>query len=107
MLEQLHDFSNDLKYVFGKLGGNTYVMLQMAGGTFNLLVNKIESTIAKLDNKFDRNHVDEILLLAFQAGPDKMLNHYNKTNWVYCSALILDPRHKVETFSLSVLQIAT
>ncbi|XP_044005883.1 zinc finger BED domain-containing protein DAYSLEEPER-like [Aphidius gifuensis] len=28
-----------------------------------------------------------------------MLKHYYKTNWVYCAVLILDPRHKIDTFS--------
>lgn len=30
-----------------------------------------------------------------------MDKHYNKTNWIYCIVLILDPRHKVEAFSSS------
>lgn len=33
-----------------------------------------------------------------QAGKDKMLKHYIKTNWIYCVVLILDPEHKFETF---------
>lgn len=28
-----------------------------------------------------------------------MLKHYNQANWVCCAILILDPRHKVETFA--------
>ena len=30
-----------------------------------------------------------------------MVKHYRKTNWVYCVSLILDPRHKLETFDLT------
>ncbi|XP_044018781.1 uncharacterized protein LOC122859328 [Aphidius gifuensis] len=36
--------------------------------------------------------------VAFQAGRDKILKHYHKSNWIYCAVLILDPRHKLETF---------
>ena len=48
-----------------------------------------------------RTRADEVLLLAVQAGRDKMLKHYIKNNWIYCVVLILDPRHKVESFDLS------
>ena len=27
-----------------------------------------------------------------------MVKHYNKTNWIYCVSLILDPRQKLEAF---------
>lgn len=30
-----------------------------------------------------------------------MLKHYTRTNWTYCSDLILNPRHKLETFNLT------
>ena len=39
--------------------------------------------------------------MALQAGRDKILKHYQKTNWISCVASILDPKHKVETFDLS------
>jgi len=44
-----------------------------------MLVDKIESIIFNL-NKFNRNIQDEALLLAFQAGRDKLLKHYRKCN---------------------------
>lgn len=83
------------------LGGDRYVSLPLVIAAFNLLVTKIKKTILEMDEKTNRNKVDKILLLAFQAGRDKMLKHYHKTNWVYCSSLILDPRLKVEIFYLS------
>jgi len=30
-----------------------------------------------------------------------MFKHYSKANWIYCAALILDSRHKIETFDLT------
>ncbi|CAH1112078.1 unnamed protein product [Psylliodes chrysocephalus] len=41
-------------------------------------------------------------IFGFQADRDKIIKHYQKTNWIYCSTLILDPRHKAETFDLTV-----
>jgi len=38
---------------------------------------------------------------AYQAAYDKMIYYYAKTNWICCLVLILDPRHKVETFNLT------
>ena len=58
----------------------------------------MESLVSELDNRLDGCIIDKTLLLALQASRDKMLKHYIKTNWIYCSSLILDPRHKVETF---------
>lgn len=61
-----------------------------------------KKTILNLDSKPDRSQLDESLLLALQAGRDKMLKHYIKTNWIYCVVLILDSRHKFETFKKTV-----
>lgn len=100
-LTQIQNFLIDFKKVSTILGGDRYVTLPLVIVAFNLLVTKIEKTIFDLDDKSDRNEVDEILLLAFQAGRDKMIKHDHKTNWLYCSSLILDPRFEVGTFALS------
>jgi len=55
-----------------------------------------------LDEKIQRTVVDEQLILGFQVARDKILKHYKKTNWIYCVSLILDPRHKAETFDLTL-----
>lgn len=83
------------------LGGDTYTTLPLVIVYFNILIDKIDGQIFELDRKKDRDEVDESLLLAFQAGRDKMLKHYTKTNWLYCASLVLDPRHKVDTFELT------
>jgi len=64
----------------------------------NLLLDKLESWIQELDNKNNRCAVDEQLIFALQSARDKILKHYRKSNWMYCVSLILDPRHKIETF---------
>ncbi|CAH1114784.1 unnamed protein product [Psylliodes chrysocephalus] len=71
----------------------------LTGFRINLLLDKLEKWSRNLDQKVDRNNVDEALILSLQVARDKILKHYDKTNWMYCVVLILDPRHKVETFS--------
>lgn len=83
------------------LSRDKYITLPLVIISFNLLLDKIDYLINKLDNMDNRQKKDEILLLPIQAGLDKMLKHYQKTNWVYCVALILDSRHKIETFELT------
>ncbi|GBP41993.1 Putative AC transposase [Eumeta japonica] len=70
--------------------------------SFNLLLDKIESMVEQLDEKPNRSEVDKRLILAFQAARDKMLKHYKKSNWIYCTSLILDLRHKAQTFDLTI-----
>ena len=49
----------------------------------NMIIDKIESKVFQLDGKDDRNRTDEILLLAFQAARDKILNYYrNVTGFI-------------------------
>lgn len=67
----------------------------------NIAVDSLEELCTRLENHSDRNKIDEAVLLAFQKGPDKLLKHYRKANWIYCAVLILDPRHKLETFDWS------
>lgn len=98
LLEQIYIFLKNFKIVSNAICGEKYVTLPIVVVAFNILISDIESTIFELDNKTNRTIVDETLLIAFQASRDKMLKHYRKTNWVYCSSLILDPRHKVEIF---------
>lgn len=85
-----------------KLGGEKYVTLPLVIVSFNLLLDKIESMVIQLDEKPNRCEVDERLILGFQAARDKMLKHYKKSNWIYCSSLILDPRHKAQTFDMTL-----
>lgn len=60
-----------------------------------------EKIIQDLNDKVDRNSLDETLLFAFQAGRDKILKHYKLCNWVYSAVLILHPRHKTKSFSVT------
>lgn len=81
------------------LCGDHYPTLPSVIVGFNILIDNIEKLMFELDSKQNRTESDELIICAFKAGRDKMLKHYKKTNWIYCAALILDPRHKVATFS--------
>lgn len=102
IIEKVYKFLINFKVLTTKLGGDKYTTLPFVIVSFNLLLDKIEATVRQLDEKIKRTEVDEKLILAFQAARDKMLKHYRMTNWIYCTTLILDPRHKAETFDLTV-----
>jgi len=61
----------------------------------------LQAIIKLLNDKKGKSQTDENLLWAFQAARDKLIKYYNKTNWIYCVVLLLDPRHKLETFNLT------
>lgn len=83
------------------LCGETYSTLPLVIVGFNILLDKLEHFLLDLNTKVEENVVNSVLIEAFQAGRDKMLKHYVKTNWIYCAALVLDPRHKIQTFNLT------
>lgn len=67
----------------------------------NLLIDKLEKWAFDLNDKPNRSSTDEKIIMALQKAKEKILKHYKKTNWTYCIALILDPRHKKEAFSFT------
>ncbi|CAK1595752.1 unnamed protein product [Parnassius mnemosyne] len=102
ILEKIHKFLINFKLLSTKLGEEKYVTLPLVIVSFNLLLDKIESMVNQLDEKHNRSEVDERLILGFQAARDKMLKHYKKSNWICCTSLILDPRHKTQTFDMTL-----
>lgn len=81
------------------LSAQRYPTLSIAVLAINILLDYIEKAVFALDEKIDRSRLDEILIVAFQKGRDKLLKHYRLCNWLYSASLILDPRHKVKKFS--------
>lgn len=98
MLSLLHKYLKSFKKFSNVLCGDKYPTLPSVVVGVNILLDSLETLCENLDEKPDRNAMDATAILAFQAGRDKLLKHYNKTNWIYCAVLILDPRHKLETF---------
>lgn len=64
----------------------------------NTLLDKLEETMKKLNDKPDLTREDEIIISCIIKGRDKLIKHYKKCNWIYCVALLLDPRFKLERF---------
>lgn len=98
ILENIVKFLKQFKYVSKILSSDSDVTLLTVVLAFTMLVDKIESITINLNNKFNRNIQDEVLLFA---GQNKLLKHYRKCNWIYCISLILDSRYKTEGFNIT------
>lgn len=81
------------------LSAEKYPTLPMAVMAINIVIDSVEKTCFALDRKENRTPLDEILIVAFQTGRDKILKHYKLCHWFYSASLILDPRHKIKKFS--------
>lgn len=98
-LQQVLNFLRNFKYMSKLLSYENRATLPNVVVSCNLLIDMIENVVKNLDERENRTKADECLLIAFQAGRDKILKHYKKFNWVYCVSLILDPRFKLEAFN--------
>ena len=58
------------------LSGDKYATLPLVIISFNLLLDKIDYLINKLDNMDNRQKKDEMILIAIQDGSDKMFKQY-------------------------------
>ncbi|KAL7303447.1 hypothetical protein TKK_0004629 [Trichogramma kaykai] len=94
LVGRLLEFLGDYKRVSERISGEKYVTLPGAVIAFNCLLDRLEKKSFELDEQEHLNEIDRILILAFQKGRDKLINHYQKCNWIYCISLILDPRSK-------------
>lgn len=92
LCSEVQKFLKHFKTVSTVLGGDSYVSLPYVIVAFNMLLDKIENKMQTL-NRTDK------LFNAYQAGQDKLLKHYHKSNWIYCICLVLDPRYKIESFN--------
>lgn len=101
LISKFCQYLRSFKTLSSILEGEKYCTLPLVVIGINLLLDKLEIWAHELDKKIDRDAIDEQLIYCIQAARDKILKHYNKTNWIYCIVLILDPRHKVEAFSSS------
>lgn len=75
-----------------------YPTLNLVVIGINILINKLDTAINNLSNFEELSSIQKMILEALQAAHSKIMKHYSKTNWTYCTVLILDPRHKIETF---------
>lgn len=101
IIERVLDILIAFKEASKALGNEKFPSLARAVTTINILIDKIEEIVFELDGNENRTHLDENMIIALQAGKDKILEYYNKSNWISCIDLILDPRHKVVAFDLT------
>lgn len=102
MLSDINNLLSHFKKVSDLLCGEQYVTLPSVVVAVNFMLDKLEKAVTIMDEKKNRSEIDELFIVAIQAGRDKILKHYRKFNWVYCALLILDPRFKLETFKKTV-----
>lgn len=100
LIHQVFNYLKPFKTISNLLSGEKYPSISMVVITINALLDKLEKWAFELD-KENRDEIDEQIIMALQSARNKILKHYNKTNWIYCVALILDPRHKLDSFNLT------
>ncbi|XP_043461049.1 uncharacterized protein LOC122497809 isoform X1 [Leptopilina heterotoma] len=96
----MQEVNKYLRYfrVFSKtLDGKMYPTLNFFIVGFHTLIYKLEVSISYLKEKV-RSKEEENVKTALETGIESLLKYYDKTNWVYCVVLILDPRYKLESF---------
>ncbi|XP_018371317.1 PREDICTED: uncharacterized protein LOC108766485 [Trachymyrmex cornetzi] len=101
VMQKFASFLKNFAVISTLIGGDKYVTLPMVVLTYNMVFDKIEATAKQLEQQDTQNVLEDSLMDAYQAAYDKMVCYYAKTNWICCVVLILDPRHKVETFNLT------
>lgn len=99
LISNICQYLRSFKTLSSVFEGEKYCTLPMVVIGVNMLLDKLKLWAHELDHKIERATTDEQMLYCIQAARDKIVQHYNKTNWIYCVVLILDPRHKVDTFS--------
>lgn len=97
ILEFIRQFLQHFTYLTNLLSAEKKTTLPVLVVAINMLLDKIEKIISEVENL---NYSDEQVLLmnGLRDCRDKILKHYDKTNWIYCVAMILDPRHKYGGF---------
>lgn len=102
VLEEICKHLKHFQVLSNLLSGDKYVTISYVIIGFNMLVDKLDKEILELSKKVSNSvsdcTINKQILSALQAARDKLFKHYNKSNWIYCAALILDPRHKTEMF---------
>lgn len=97
-LKTVFELLRYFQYLTKILSSDKDVSLPTAVVGLNTLLDKLEETMSQLNNKPDVTPEDDIIISSLVKGRDKLIKHYKKCNWVYCVALLLDPRFKLEGF---------
>lgn len=101
LLKELAMYLCHFKVLSTAFCGEKYVTLPLVVIGINMVIDKLERFILCYQQSRVPNPVHGVMFDAIIAARDKLVKHYVKANWIYCVVLILDPRHKVETFQLT------
>lgn len=93
VLKFVGNFLKHFKYVTNLLSPEKKTTLPIVVVAVNVLLDKIEDILTHLQENLDQPPHQLLLMNALGECRNKILKHYDKTNWVYCIAMILDPRH--------------
>lgn len=80
------------------LCGDKYITIPLVVVGFNIILDKLQSSIEKLHQNKNKTNIECQLYNALTSAYAKLMKHYQKTNWSYCAVLLLDPRHKLKSF---------
>lgn len=100
VMQRFASFLKNFASVLTLIEGDKYATLPMVVLMYNMVLDKLEATAKQLEQQNTRNVLEDPLMDAYHTAYDKMVCYYAKTNQICCLVLILDPRHKVETFNL-------
>lgn len=98
LLKELVEYLRHFKALSAAFSGENYATLPLVVIGIHMMLDKLETFFLTDQASQTRDPVRDILHEAAIAAHDKLAKHYTKSNWMYCVVLILDPRHKVETF---------
>lgn len=95
LLAEIIKFLRHFKVLSSALSGEKYSTLPMVIIGVNMMLDKLEDYLTTHHHStYARSPINE----SVAAARDKLNKHYMKANWMYCVVLVLDPRHKIETF---------
>lgn len=98
LISRITQILRHFKSVSTLFSGEKYVTLPLVIVGFNMLIDKIENIARKIDKIINPTLIDSQIKEAILTAREKLIKHYDKCNWLYCVAVILDPRQKLETF---------
>lgn len=98
VLKKLVEYLRHFKALSTAFSGDKYPTLPLVVIGINMMLDKLETFILSHQSTHTYDYINSTLNESIIAARDKLMKHYEKSNWMYCVVLILDPRHKVETF---------
>lgn len=97
LIQEINKYLRYFRMFSKTLDGKMYPTLSFFIVGLNTLIYKLEVSISYLKEKV-RSKDEENIKTALETAIETLSKCFDKTNWVYCVVLILDPRYKLESF---------